>query len=100
MSWVQNQLDDEKLFPQKIGESVPFISKPRRRTTFLRPTRSHDNMSVADTLNCSLRCILTRRPFPEKLPLDVQDDPEEVVPGVRSYLLRTLRSDLRFGDRR
>jgi hypothetical protein len=55
-------------------------------------------MSVTDTLNCSLRCTLTRRPFPEKLPLDMQDDPSEAVPGVRSYLLRTLRSDLRFGD--
>lgn len=25
MSWVQNQLDDEKLFPQKIGESQRYV---------------------------------------------------------------------------
>lgn len=24
MTWIQNQLDDEKLFPQKIGTSVLF----------------------------------------------------------------------------
>jgi hypothetical protein len=46
MSWVQNQLDDEKLFPQKIGESVPFISMPHNRTNF----RVHRDCIVASLL--------------------------------------------------
>jgi hypothetical protein len=99
MSWVQNQLDDEKLFPQKIGElQHPFHTHPNDYTTF-PPSFKLSRRVFADTRNCSLRCILTRRPVPEKLPLDVQDDPKEVVQGLRSYLLRAFRSDLRARDR-
>jgi hypothetical protein len=85
---------------RSVSYSFTLNIYARNYTTISRPIASRIVASVADTFNCPSRFTLARRPFPEKLPLDVQDDPEEVVPGVRSHLLRALRSDLRFGDRR
>lgn len=78
MSWIQNQLDDEKLFPQKIGECEP---------NGIRTERPVIRLSVADIDVYVCMMNPNRCSVPEKLPLYLQDDSSTTLPGLRAYLL-------------
>lgn len=69
MNWVQAQLDDEKVFPQKIGEGAAL------RCCYIL---SHAAADRGPTRRCAL---------PEEFPVDMPHDPAETVPCVCAHLL-------------
>ncbi len=68
MTWVQDQLDDENLFPSKIGEEdgweAPILSR-----------------SITDIDSLNFRRSLSQRVHAQR-----QDHPEASLPGVRPHL--------------
>jgi len=75
MTWVQDQLDDETLFPSKIGDYIIlFIAYFLRR-------------SLADHLESKiLDYFLCRSSFPQKFLIYRKDYPEAIIQSIRSHL--------------
>lgn len=68
MTWVQDQLDDETLFPSKIGAN----------------SVGHRFIKVA---HC---CFICRCTFPKELPVNRKDNIKEAVQSVRAHLPSAL----------
>lgn len=84
MTWTQAMLDNEAIFPSKIGKLAVSSSSSSivRRTCLMR------------TAVCLLS--LCRCTVPERLPSDDQVDPTTTFPRVCTHLQSPFRSDLRI----
>lgn len=72
MTWVQSILDDESIFPSRVGK----------------------NQLTADSYP-----LFFRRTFPEELPRYRQADLQEALPSVRTHLLLALSQNRELGRR-
>lgn len=75
MTWVQDQLDDETLFPSKIGDYIIFFISLSL---------------IIPNWNLILDYFLCRSPLPQKFPIYREDYPETIIQSVRSHLSSTL----------
>lgn len=66
MTWVQDQLDDETLFPSKIGDYIIFFRQSSRKLI--------------------LDYSLCRSPFPQEFLIYREDYPEAIIQSIRSHL--------------
>ena len=72
MNWAQSLLDDESIFPNKIGECF-FFFFPTQEDSWYRSTR------------CA---------FPQKFPWNRQDGSSSAIPGVCAYIQQPFWSHL------
>lgn len=70
MTWVQDQLDDETLFPSKIGDYIIFLHALCRQSS---------RKLILDYSLC-------RSPFPQEFLIYREDYPEEIIQSIRSHL--------------
>jgi hypothetical protein len=101
MTWVQGLLDDEEVFPARIGESKPGAPPASLQTSFaslyscllaLSSACRFRRLTPSDVR--LLRRPLLRDPLSQELPSDMSDCPPKAVQNLRTHLRQPLRPDL------
>lgn len=80
MQWVQHQIDDDAVFPSKIGTSRSFLNQ-----CFSSLDDSYPRWLVENDIVYFIRLAISN-----KFRRDLSDDNEAIVPCLRAYLLWTL----------
>lgn len=88
MTWVQDQLDDETLFPSKIGK---LIAKNMNQISPHLIVLQFLNIMHVPLYFTKLLDSIFRSSFSKKFPVYRKDDLKEIVQSLRPYLPPALR---------